>query len=167
VGEVTEAVRRRDPQFRFLYRWFDANGKLLYIGITTDPEARERHHRSGSWWIRWASRCDVEYPQVLSLVDAERDELRAITTEGPVFNKQGVHDPFQRVAAYLDGLGINPYDYADRFPHAGRPYVENPRDVVVTIRLTVSEKALVDAAAARDGMKAGPWMRLALQNADI
>ncbi|MFD5616676.1 GIY-YIG nuclease family protein [Kitasatospora sp. NPDC127060] len=31
-----------------LYRLFDASGALLYVGITTDPKARFKGHRSGN-----------------------------------------------------------------------------------------------------------------------
>lgn len=165
MTDETPVIGRADPQFRFLYRWFDAEGTLLYIGITTDPEARERRHRSGSWWFQWASRCEVDYPQIMSQSVAEEAEQAAIVAEHPVFNKQGVEDPWQRVAAYLDARGVDPYDYADRFPHRGRPAVEQPLDHVVTLRFTVAEKALVLAAAQDDGMKIGPWLRRVLQEA--
>ncbi|MEW2070028.1 hypothetical protein [Streptomyces sp. NPDC007346] len=67
-----------------LYRLFDRDGALLYVGIAVDPEVRLRvHSREKTWWPRVAQR-SIEW--FGSRPDAEVAEVRAITCEGPSQN---------------------------------------------------------------------------------
>jgi predicted GIY-YIG superfamily endonuclease len=67
-----------------LYRFFDADGVLLYVGITMNPGARWDCHSKGSrWWSRMATMTAVEYPDRYSALAAERE---AVKTEHPLFN---------------------------------------------------------------------------------
>jgi hypothetical protein len=72
-----------------LYRHFDADGRLLYVGISIQAFGRLCRHQKGSpWWLKIA-RVTVE--QFGSRSAAEDAELRAIKTELPVYNKR--HKP--------------------------------------------------------------------------
>lgn len=70
-----------------LYRHYDRDGVLLYVGISVDPEAREKSHRASSPWWEFVASSDVDW--YLTEVDAAFAERRAITDEGPIFNKAG------------------------------------------------------------------------------
>ncbi len=67
-----------------LYRMFDQNGRLLYVGITIDIVSRFRDHRSlKPWWP------DIQTIQLEHFPDrdaARAAELKAITTEFPRYN---------------------------------------------------------------------------------
>ena len=77
-----------------LYRFYDSQGKLLYVGITNDPWRRWREHVLAKPW----------YPQVkhqaVTWYDAEwqarKAETRAIRTERPEFNIAGAVKPLDR-----------------------------------------------------------------------
>ncbi|MCW2939155.1 MAG: hypothetical protein JWN00_2140 [Actinomycetia bacterium] len=71
--------------YHILYRFYDSERRLLYVGITTwDPRARwGGHQRYSSWW-RSAAFLSVRH---LATRDAARDaELEAIRVENPIFN---------------------------------------------------------------------------------
>lgn len=88
-----------------LYRHFDADGRLLYAGISASPIKRLAEHQSSAWFgdIR---RVDiVMYPDRAAAEVAER---AAIRDEYPVHNK---HRTFRRKAR--PGLAVphaNPVD---------------------------------------------------------
>ncbi|MFD3520457.1 GntR family transcriptional regulator [Streptomyces sp. NPDC058653] len=67
-----------------LYRLYDADGNLLYVGITNNPKVRFGNHgRSKPWWP------EVELKQIVwldSLQEAEEAERLAIASEGPRHN---------------------------------------------------------------------------------
>lgn len=84
-----------------LYRHFDCQEKLLYIGLTNDPERREPDHRSQSFWMELTVRSEVEsYDSLPKVRAAERD---AILAEQPLFNRQHNESPeaHARLRAYL------------------------------------------------------------------
>lgn len=67
-----------------LYRWFDAVGVLLYIGITNDTAIRFEQHAKHSTWFRYAAEVTIWiYPNRAA---AERAEKSAIENERPMFN---------------------------------------------------------------------------------
>jgi predicted GIY-YIG superfamily endonuclease/predicted transcriptional regulator len=77
-----------------LYRYFAADGSLLYIGIAFDPDARaEQHARNAhdTWWPQAATRTDEWFD---SRRDAEFAEIDAIAKERPRFNvRDNPHAP--------------------------------------------------------------------------
>lgn len=89
---------RQEPHW--LYRLYDADGVLLYIGQTRNPAQRFRgwfmDHKNGYGRARWVSeavRVDWRrYPNYDAVIAAEK---LAIETERPLHNRQ--HQP-QRVA---------------------------------------------------------------------
>lgn len=72
----------------FLYRAFDADGQLLYVGIAKDLEVRLKDHSrySVAWIGQVASLTAEKYP---SRRAAHAAESRAIRTEGPIYNIHG------------------------------------------------------------------------------
>jgi predicted GIY-YIG superfamily endonuclease len=84
-----------------LYRWFDHDQRLLYIGITRDLATRQDSHARNSSWGRFAAYCTVErYP---TRDDVETMERHAIKREQPLFNHTHNDTPEarQRLVAYL------------------------------------------------------------------
>jgi len=68
----------------YLYRYFDACGCLLYVGITDTPDRRDREHKNNSPWHALAVRREVaEVTDERHARDAER---KAVQAESPAFN---------------------------------------------------------------------------------
>lgn len=76
-----------------LYRYFDAAGVLLYVGISNDPDFRAKAHRyesrPGDWPKRAVRRTDEWHK---SRADALAAEERAIRAEQPLFNEKHNYD---------------------------------------------------------------------------
>jgi hypothetical protein len=67
-----------------LYRLYDIEDRLLYVGIAVDPEVRLRvHSREKTWWPHVAQR-SIEW--FTSRPAAEAAEVAAIATEKPAHN---------------------------------------------------------------------------------
>lgn len=67
-----------------LYRHFDSDGRLLYIGIASDPETRRKQHQRNSRWARLSDDMAVEW--FTTRGEAEAAERAAIASERPIFN---------------------------------------------------------------------------------
>lgn len=92
----------RDDERTAVYRYFDAHGRLLYVGISRDPEARWKAHRWGpdreQWVAQVASRA-VEWRA--SRPEALVAEVAAIKLERPRYN--GTHNQPEVVFAPTEG----------------------------------------------------------------
>lgn len=83
-----------------LYRYFDNEDVLLYIGISDKPEKRRRQHCDKSAWYRFADHWSVEW--YAHREDAARQEWEAIDIEEPLFNRMGsTVDREGKTTAYL------------------------------------------------------------------
>jgi DNA-binding XRE family transcriptional regulator len=71
-----------------LYRFFDADDRLLYVGITENPVIRAGGHRLSSPWWTQAVRMTME--RFGTRVEAWEAETRAITDECPLYNRSGI-----------------------------------------------------------------------------
>lgn len=72
----------------YLYRFYDADRRPLYIGITScSPLRLDSHRRRSEWWPLAEYLAISVYPTHSAVEDAER---AAIRSEKPRFNKQGV-----------------------------------------------------------------------------
>jgi predicted GIY-YIG superfamily endonuclease len=72
-----------------MYRIFDADDALLYVGVTTNGMARLQNHRSvQEWWPRVA-RIEIEHLPTWSAAEATLLEAEAIRTEQPMYNQLG------------------------------------------------------------------------------
>lgn len=71
-----------------LYRFFDSEGRLLYVGISKFFEARlKQHYRNSSWFFDSHS-VTLEHFETRAQVEAA--ESLAIQTESPLHNKAGL-----------------------------------------------------------------------------
>lgn len=119
-----------------LYRHFDASGRLLYVGVAFNVVARTAEHQRSAWFDL-VVRIEVErHPDRESAVKAERT---AIDTEGPIYNR----DPVT-----MRGK-----------PRAPRPRTGGTKDEVVRVRIPAADKALLEAAAEREGLSLSAWIR--------
>ena len=67
-----------------LYRFYDANHRLLYVGITGAGWGRWlQHARDKDWWIEVAHSNVEHYPTRREALEAERE---TIITERPIYN---------------------------------------------------------------------------------
>lgn len=85
--EVPLAEREQEGQ-HFLYRFFDAEDQLLYVGISWSAPARAKQHRADKDWWELVRRMTVEPHR--SSAAARAAETRAIRTEHPMYNRAGV-----------------------------------------------------------------------------
>lgn len=78
-----------------LYRYFDADGKLLYIGITNHAVLRALQHSRFSRW--WPSVRSATFEHYATRDEALAAEAAAITRERPPHNVAGHpdHAPFR------------------------------------------------------------------------
>lgn len=77
------------PKSVAVYRFFDADGSLLYVGMTEHPLVRFAAHRTKApWWSRVDStRTTVTW--CYTRAAAEKAELKAIADEEPEYNVVG------------------------------------------------------------------------------
>lgn len=68
-----------------LYRHFDKDGDLLYVGISLSAIDRSKQHRTGSEW--WPEVASITVENFASRAAAERAERKAIASERPIHNK--------------------------------------------------------------------------------
>lgn len=97
-----------------LYRCFDDNGDLLYVGISWNAAARLAAHQRGSGW--WAEVVRIDLEHFPTRAHAARAETEAIRQEWPAYNRaQAVTEIVEPVAplgeghwrvvdAYFDGV---------------------------------------------------------------
>lgn len=83
-ASLLEEKRTGSPTGHSLYRFYNAGGGLLYIGITDNPRRRFREHgKTKLWWPEVAVREIVHLPSRAELLAAER---AAIIKERPMYN---------------------------------------------------------------------------------
>lgn len=76
-----------------LYRLYDTDDRLLYVGITNDPKKRWTHHASMKPWWPDVARHAVEWYD--SRPEAEVAEFAAIRSEAPIHNGQHARSPIE------------------------------------------------------------------------
>lgn len=67
-----------------VYRFYDADDRLLYVGMTETPKARWTWHRKRSSWWPDARRREIAWYD--SRAEAAAIETQAIRTEAPLHN---------------------------------------------------------------------------------
>lgn len=70
-----------------VYRFFDADDRLLYVGITDDPKGRWKAHAKREWWHQVARHAITWHD---TRADALAAEAAAIASEGPLHNVAGM-----------------------------------------------------------------------------
>lgn len=82
-----------------LYRYFDIDGNLLYIGISVNFMVRASQHKSSSRWFDRISYVNVtHFPNRELAIRAER---LAISNEMPIYNKQRAQFPKSSDGDYI------------------------------------------------------------------
>lgn len=84
---MTSWSHRGDQRPHFVYRCYDAEGELLYVGCSFHPPTRMLGHESTAWW--WGECAQVRnrvYPDRATALERER---RAIYEERPRCNVKG------------------------------------------------------------------------------
>jgi predicted GIY-YIG superfamily endonuclease len=71
-------------ELHVLYRYFDEDDTLLYVGITNSPLVRMSQHLRDKAWFRNAIR--TTYEHFSSRAEVEAAEVEAIRTEKPKYN---------------------------------------------------------------------------------
>jgi excinuclease UvrABC nuclease subunit len=66
-----------------VYRLYDREGVLLYVGLSMNVRGRIEKHKRKPWWPQVMSMETVDYPNRESAKSAERS---AIHHENPVYN---------------------------------------------------------------------------------
>lgn len=82
------------PERTALYRLFDTDGSLLYVGITNDPEVRwKAHSYKKPWWPEVVEKAVLWFDDRMAAATAE---ARAIRLETPRWNiaQPDEADPF-------------------------------------------------------------------------
>lgn len=78
----------KDNRTTQLYRHFDKNGVLLYVGISLSTIARLAQHRADSKWFGKIARIEIENFRNLGL--ALHAERTAIRNEKPLYNRSRI-----------------------------------------------------------------------------
>lgn len=87
-----------------VYRLYGADGSLLYVGSSYNPERRYRDHYRKPWWPLVVRRVEEWHP---SKDDAYAAEMKAIAAERPVHNHMGTPQyvpPSEKAAAQRSHL---------------------------------------------------------------
>lgn len=88
-NETLEQHRQENPR-RYepaaVYRLWDTDGNLLYIGSAYDPEERCKAHRSKPWWPSVVRRTEEWHS---TRGEAYAEEMKAIAVEGAKYNQMG------------------------------------------------------------------------------
>ncbi|MGW1616352.1 GIY-YIG nuclease family protein [Streptomyces sp. NPDC002285] len=87
-----------------LYRLYAADGSLLYIGSSYNPQRRYRDHYRKPWWPTVVRRVEEWHP---SKDDAYAAEMKAIAAERPAYNHMGTPQyvpPSEKAAARRNHL---------------------------------------------------------------
>lgn len=92
-----------------LYRFYNAGGVLLYVGITANPSRRMTEHDKSKDWFDKVTGIKIEwFPDRLAVLDAE---TLAIDVERPMFNIRRPSLPeaqppleHEQAAMYLNAL---------------------------------------------------------------
>ena len=69
-----------------LYRYYDSQGHLLYVGITGDNTKRQSQHRRNSFWFGEIHSATFEH--FITREQASQAEVSAIQSERPRYNTQ-------------------------------------------------------------------------------
>lgn len=73
------------PQITYVYRFYNSEDELLYVGITKSLEQRFRAHAKSKPWFGEVARSATERCRTLHVALAK--ESKAILTENPKYNK--------------------------------------------------------------------------------
>lgn len=78
-----------------LYRYFDTDGRLLYVGISGNNLKRQSQHKKNSEWFSQAATAKFEH--FSNRQAALAAEKQAIQTEKPIYNLQYAKTHYQKI----------------------------------------------------------------------
>jgi len=81
-----EFVSREDRP-HYVYRCYDGNDRLIYVGCSGMPKNRMDQHKASSWWFQQVER--IRYTVFPGRTYALAMELKAIAEENPRWNIKG------------------------------------------------------------------------------
>jgi hypothetical protein len=94
-----------------LYRHWDKDGRLLYVGISLSATQRLAAHMHGSHWSDSIASVTIDrYPDRMAALHAERE---AIETEGPLHNL--MHNPAKKRSGVFSRLPPVPAEFNDAY----------------------------------------------------
>lgn len=145
-----------------LYRFYDAAGLLLYVGITCNPPQRFREHRdSKDWWTEVERVTLQHYRNRENLARAER---RAIRDEHPLHNiihNDGAVEPITglldsseigKLAAVESGVNKAFWDFINNNRDISTLHaIEYGTETAMTTWLEKHADAIIDAIAQQGG----------------
>lgn len=85
-----------------LYRLFDQEGRLLYVGVAFDPEARWKGHAAEKAWWGLVMERRVEWFDTRT--DALIAEVAAIKADLPLYNIRDLDEPILRHVSRRPGV---------------------------------------------------------------
>ena len=142
-----------------LYRLFNAEGELLYIGITANFGQRwTQHAQAKSWWAE-VERQTVEWHPYRAAAGAA--ETAAIAAEGPRYNIRGIPKP-EPVPHVLLRETVDPATrvrYLARVIHGGGGHLEWREASVALLRHLAGENAANRIAAGEHSLDNLPIIR--------
>lgn len=148
-----------EPQRTALYRMFDKDDHLLYVGISFDPRMRSRQHAKQSKWWHLVTLREIEW--FPSREEAATAERAAIRDETPRFNKKSgdtpdAHTERRRKASVSVRAKIAGEKARDHARHSGASDEEAKRE-----QIRVTEKYMVDSGLDFASLRAKSWMNSA------
>ncbi len=108
MPDAVEVFVAAHPMDQILYRFFDGEGRLLYIGITGDAAVRWSNHRRDRPW--WPLMRRIEIEPHATRADVEAAERAAIIAERPAFN---VTHNAARKRLVISGRPTDPRHFSD------------------------------------------------------
>ena len=114
-----------------LYRHYDADEALLYVGISLSPLARTGQHAQDAVWFDQVAKISIEWHQNRS--EAHKAERMAIQSERPKFNSI-----MYNVRAQKEVMS---------------------KDSMIKLRISQAEKDAWEASAKREGMTLSQYVR--------
>lgn len=83
--KVSTTKQTSAPQITYVYRFYNAEDELLYVGIAKGIEARFRQHAKDKPWFNEVARSEAE--RCMTLPVALAKEATAILSENPKYNR--------------------------------------------------------------------------------
>lgn len=114
-----------------LYRLFNADGQLLYVGIAYDPKSRWYSHVNTSPWWPNVARKEVEWFEHRNA--AVTAEMIAVRTEKPIHNVVWADDPKPHPKAPTRKRPAMSEEMKAKLAHAAHVYRQAPIDLKAAI----------------------------------
>ena len=139
-------MRNRSPVATTLYRYYDEQDKLLYVGITKRPRRRTKEHSAFSKWFTQAKKCTFEHFE--SRREALSAEFKAIKKEKPKSNITHNHENWRELDKQKVKISSSLNDVEDsKLYVTGRVVCTNPlMDPGSAARILDVSKAIVRSA---------------------